>query len=91
MTLDDTSARRLVDFCEQLPSLPSDAARAQADVVWALEQFGHHEAQLQQRLSSSAMDHERLALRCEIDAFQAAASVLEQLFQRRFGRALAGP
>jgi hypothetical protein len=91
MTHDDPFAQRLVELCERLPHLAPDAAQAQADAQWVHQQFRRHQGRLQERFADgSATDHERSALRCEIDAFDAACSVLDQLFQRRFGRALTG-
>jgi hypothetical protein len=89
MNRDDPAAQRLIDFCMRLPQIAGEPSQAQADTRWVLQQFQRRRAQLTETLGSAAVhEHERPVLRCEIDALDAASSVLNQLWQRRFGAAL---
>lgn len=91
MTHDDAAARRLLDFCMRLPQIAGEPGQAQVDARWVLQQFQQRRHRLNGELvGGSAQEHERPALRCEIDALDAASSVLNQLWQRRFGAALNG-
>ena len=90
MNRNDPSAQRLVEYCVRLPQISGERQQARQDTRWVIQQFGQRREQLTQRLGNAAThEHERLALRCEIDALDAAGSVLTQLWQRRFGDALA--
>jgi bacterioferritin (cytochrome b1) len=89
MQRDDPQAQRLIDFCKRLPLLDGEPNQAQAEVQWVLQRFQQRRDDVSEQLAGSQVhEHERPALRCEIDALEAADSVLRQLWQRRFGAAL---
>lgn len=89
MQRNDPQAQRLIDFCMRLPLIEGQPSQAQADVLWVLQCFRQRHDDVSGQLASSQVhEYERPALRCEIDALDAADSVLRQLWQRRFGAAL---
>lgn len=89
MKRDDPQARRLVEFCSRLPTISGEPAAARADALWVVEQFTQRRQELQVAVGSDRLQaHEAPALRCEIGALEAACSVINQLWHRRFGDAL---
>jgi hypothetical protein len=89
MTLDDTAAERLLAFCGKLPAFPGEQRQVESNARFALDCFAQRRSALEHALHSGGQPGQDMAaLRCEIEALDAASSVVTQLWQRRFGTPL---
>ncbi|WP_425258744.1 hypothetical protein ACPOLB_24870 [Rubrivivax sp. RP6-9] len=90
MNLDDTAAERLLAFCGRLPAFPGDQRQVESNARFALECFAQRRSAIENEIHTGGQPGQDMAaLRCELEALDAAHSVVTQLWQRRFGTALA--
>jgi hypothetical protein len=91
MPLDEKAADRLLTFCGRLPALPADQRKGESDACFVLDCFAQRRLAVEAEINGGGPPGQDTAsLRCEIDALDAARSVVTQLWQRRFGVALPG-
>ncbi len=89
MTLDDTAAERLLAFCGRLPAFPGEQRQVESNARFALACFAQRRTALETELNTGGQPGQDMAaLRCEIEALDAARSVVTQLWERRFGAPL---
>ena len=89
MTLDEPSAQRLLSFCSRLPALKGDRQQLEGEARYALGCFSRQRVALAGQLNSGAAGADLASLRCEVEALDAARTVITEIWQRRFGEPLA--
>ncbi len=90
MALESKAADRLLSFCSKLPGFPADEAAAAAEAKFTLACFRDRSQVLESEMQQSASNSQGLAmLRCENEALASAQRVIQTLWLRRFGVALA--
>jgi hypothetical protein len=88
MPLDEPSAQRLLSFCSRLPALKGDRQQLEGDARHALACFSRQRVALAGELNDGAAGRDLASLRCEVEALDAARSVITEIWQRRFGEPL---
>lgn len=86
MTLDDSAADRLLTFCGRLPALPQDAAVGKREAAFVLDCFAQRQRALEvEGQAGNPGGQDLAAVRCELEALDAARRVIAQLLERRYG------
>ena len=92
MTRDEAAAERLLSFCGKLPAFPGEQHQVASNARFALQCFAQRRDELDNEIITGEQQGQNsAALRCEIEALDAAHRVLTQLWQRRFGAELSAP
>jgi len=88
MPIEQTNSKRLAAFCAKLPELPADASLAREEAMFALDCFAARRRELESQLESAGNAESLSAVRCEMDAFDAARRAIEKFWAAQFGTPL---